>query len=247
MWEHHPEFFGSNEAIDQAIKDRYNRKFSTELWVAKNDPTASIKEVDMVTYRSTPGIIGAAYPDFESYRSWMRENSLHEFAQDDTMFKAFVRWEQGATPGGYGKGKGARLKFDLETGLSDFINNNTDLHYNGGTLFRGLMTSQKGIKDLYSALKNGEAISMRGPSSWTTKIGVANTFTEYSLRKSTHKVVFIEEGEHLRNAIPFPYSSTIHSAGMLQNEVLYSGRAEFDILDISEEEGVYYVKVRERI
>lgn len=247
MWEHHPEFFGSRDIIDQAIRDQYNRQFNTELWLIENDPEALIREVDMLTYMTTPGSLGTMVPDFESYKAWNYENRLHLFAQDDTMFNTFVRWEQGATEGGYGKGKGARLIFDEETGLSDFIAENPDLHYNGDTLYRGLMTNKAGIKDLQKRFEEGKPIDMRGPSSWTTRQGVAKTFSEHSLRKNTNKVVFIEEGKHKRNAIPFPYSSTIHQSGMLQNEVIYSKYAEFDILNITEKEGVYYVRVRERV
>ena len=244
LLENHPEFFGSQEAIEAAIRDQYNRSYNSLIFLAENGDD-SIQMLSMVKHRAAQ--IGTSYPDWDSYLSWMKENQLHQFAQPDTMFETFIRWEQGATPTGYGKRKGARLKFDLETGLSDFITKNEDLHYNGGTLYRGLMTSEKGIKDLQTALEKNSLITMRGPSSWTTRPGVAKTFSEYALRKDEYKVIFIEEGTHMRNAIPFPYSSTIHASGMLQNEVLYSGHAEFDILDIIEKEGVYYVKVRERV
>ena len=247
MLKNHPEAFGDVDALKSHIQKNYRKKFSSQMHMVENDPDAialgyrycSVDEYLNADFRKQLYLI----PEFEDYYKYALAEYGHEYADSGTIMNALFRYNIGANPDGYGKGKGARLIFDKETGLSDFIDKNPDVHYNGGTLYRGLMTNGKGIKDLEKAMKNGKPISMRGVSSWSTNQNIADDFSKYRLRKSTNPVIFEDTSEGTRNAMPFPYSSKGFTP---QNEVIYSGSAEFDILEIRKENGVTHVKVKQR-
>ena len=247
MFKNHPEAFGDVDALKRRIQENYRRKFNSQMYMIENDPDAialGYKYCDIDDYLNAD-FRKQLYlvPRFEDYYKHALAEYGHEYADSGSIMNSLFRYNIGATPDGYGKGKGARLIFDKETGLSDFIDNNPDVHYNGGTLYRGLMTNGKGIKDLEKAMKNGEPLSMRGVSSWSTNKNIAKDFSENSLRKSKNPVIFEDVSEGARNAMPFPYSSRGFTP---QHEVIYSGSAEFDILEIRKENNVTYVKVKQR-
>lgn len=244
MWEHHPEYFGPRENIDALIRQKYEQEFHTELSLIRLGDQ-SLKKVEYLTYRTTPGAMGSMYPDFESYKNWIYENRLHTVAPEGTLYREMVRWDAGASPEGYGKEKGARRLWDEKSRFSEFIENNPDVRYNGDSLYRGLSTSAKELSEIKRAYKENKPISMRGPSSWTTRKSVAEMFLKGSINKRGSKqIIFVEAGTHSRKAMPYPYSSTMHT-GYLQYEVIYTDTI-FDIIDLREDQGVVYVEVRER-
>lgn len=247
MFKNHPEAFGDVGALKRRIQENYRRKFNSQIYMIENDPDAialgykycGIDDYLNADFRKQLYLV----PRFEDYYKHALAEYGHEYADSGSIMNSLFRYNIGATPDGYGKGKGARLIFDKETGLSDFIDNNPDVHYNGGTLYRGLMTNDKGIKDLEKAMTKGEPLSMRGVSSWSTNKNIAKDFSENSLRKSKNPVIFEDVSEGARNAMPFPYSSRGFTP---QHEVIYSGSAEFDILEMQKENNVTYVKVKQR-
>ena len=247
MFKNHPEAFGDVDALKRRIQENYRRKFNSQIYMIENDPDAialgykycDIDEYLNADFRKQLYLV----PRFEDYYKHALAEYGHEYADSGSIMNSLFRYNIGATPDGYGKGKGARAIFDKETGLSDFIDNNPDVHYNGGTLYRGLMTNGKGIKDLEKAMVNGEPLSMRGVSSWSTNQNIAVDFSKNSLRKSKNPVIFEDVTEGARNAMPFPYSSRGFTP---QYEVIYSGSAEFDILEIRKENNATYVRVKQR-
>lgn len=245
MLKYHPDTIGSAEYVEKSIEQTYNQKFRLEKSIYENDPEYGIREVSMSEYINMGwNDRNMSFPDFESYRTYMLSEEAQNFAEPGSIMDGLRRYNLGATADGYGKGKGARLAFDSEYGLSDFITSNQDVHYTGDTLYRGVKSNKAGIKELQKAMNDGKSINMRGISSWSTSENIANQFTKFSLRgsKTSTPLVFIEEGLHTRNAMPFPYSSY----GMLiQSEVVYSGDAIFSVLKMEEKEGCWYVYVRE--
>ena len=106
------------------------------------------------------------------------------------------------------------------------------------TVYRGLRLSQGSINDLQKALKSGDVIDFRGPSSWTLSPGVADSFVRYSLvgQRNQNLTIFEDVTKGSRKAMPFPLGH--------DHEVIYSGNSRFKVLDISKDEkGVYHVKV----
>lgn len=251
IYKHHPEAFG--EDIEQSVENAYERKFGgmeikmqgedAELW--------GYKKVSMEEWVNLPyGKQLESYPDFESYSKYVIEGKstiykkelLGDYAKEGSVIDGFKKFNNGATAGGYGKEKGARMLFDEQYGLSKFIDSNKDVQYNGGELFRGVSTTKSGIQDILKAIDNQETISMNGLSSWSTKDSVAKEFTELSLvKRGKCPIVFRDVTSGQRPAMPFPYSSMGISP---QYEVVYSGSAEFIPIKSEIKEGVMYVDVK---
>lgn len=149
-----------------------------------------------------------------------------------------ARWKNGAWAKGYGD---SREAFDKMYGISDFIDNNPQLQFNSNdNLYRGLRTTDSELRQLYSALENGDMINMRGLSSWTVESGVADRFTETTLvgKSNPNTVVFVDTTKGRRRAMPYPYS--------MQDEVLVSGNVNYQILGIEKRGKNYYVKVKQK-
>ena len=239
-----PHCYGSEEGIDAQVRSDYNREMAG-LYSSEGQPFDFAKRVDsMEEYVALPwGERVSSYVDYDKYKEYVLENSPWEYSEPGSICDTLKRYNAGATPGGYGKGKGARLAFDQATGLSKFIDSHPELHYNGGTLYRGIETNKAGLAELQKALKNGGQITMRGPSSWSTEQRVADDFAKNSLRSTGRgtKIIFVDEGKKKRNAIPFPYSMS--GIGGNQREVLYSGSASFKVKSMEERDGVIYVGV----
>ena len=235
--------FGSSAAVEDNIRASYNQQFRSVRSLHERDPESypevSWKEYSAMSYSDQV----SSFPSFDSFRDHCLEDEPWKFAEKGSLVDGFNRYNLGATDGGYGKGKSKRLEFDQEFGLSEFIDSHPEVQYSGETIYRGIKSNKSGISALQKAFKNGDTINMRGPSSWSTEKRIADSFTKYSLRGSSKStpVVFVDEGNYRRRAIPFPYSSTGIEP---QYEVLYSGNAKFRIINIEERSGVYYVTVR---
>ena len=236
--------FGSSEVIENNIEKSYKRRFGSTMFLHESEPDifpeinswdeySKLDHVDQVN----------SFPSFESFKEHCLRDEPWKYAEKGSIVDGFNRYNLGATEDGYGKGKGKRLEFDQEFGISEFIDSHPEIQYNGGTIYRGVKSNKSGISELKKALKNGNTISMRGLSSWSTEEYVADDFTKYSLRGSSKStpVIFIDEGDRQRQAIPFPYSSTGFEP---QYEVLYSGNVSFKVMGIEEKDGVYYVTVK---
>lgn len=239
-----PHCYGSEEGIDAQVRSDYRREMNG-LFSSEGQPFDFATRVGtMEEYVALPwGERVSSYVDYDKYKEYVLQNTPWEYSEPGSICDTLKRYNAGATPGGYGKGKGARIAFDQETGLSRFIDSHSELHYNGGTLYRGIETSKAGLAELKKALKNGGQITMRGPSSWSTEQRVADDFAKHSLRSTGRgtKVIFVDEGTKKRNAIPFPYS--MEGIGGNQREVLYSGSASFKVKSMEERDGVVYVGV----
>jgi len=237
-------FLGSDDDIDATIKKQYKRDMGL-LFDSNGNPYDFAHKCDSFEEWAALPFSDrvSSYIDYDEYKKNALETTPWACAAPGSICDTLQRYNCGATPNGYGKGKGQRLLFDKETGLSDYIDSHPELHYNGGTVYRGIETSKAGLAELKKALKNGTSISMRGPSSWSIDERVAKRFTEESLRSSGRgtKVVFAEEGTKKRDAIPFPYSMRGFNGN--QQEVLYSGNVNFKVKSIEERGGVVYVRV----
>lgn len=235
--------FGSVDVVNSNIQSEYDRKFGSVKYLHSQFPD----EYPMVDYEAWLKMDYRdqvnSLPSFESFRKYSLDKEPWKYAESGSLVDGFNRYNIGATPDGYGKGKGMRLVFDEEFGLSRFIDTNPSIQYNGDTIYRGVKSSKSGINDLRKAMENGTPVSMRGPSSWSTKEYMAVDFTKYSLRGTSKSlpVVFVEEGNFKRQAMPFPYSSTGFQP---QYEVLYSGTPSFKVLRMEEKGGVTYVYVK---
>ena len=236
--------YGSEEGIDKEVRSEYRREMRG-LFDYEGNPYDFANKVDsMEEYVQLPwGDRVSSYVEYDTYKEYVLKHSPWEYAEPGSICDTLIRYNRGANPNGYGKGKGMRLAFDKETGLSDFIDKHPDLHYNGGTVYRGVESNKAGIAALQRAMKNDEPISMRGPSSWTTKERVADDFSKNSLRSTGRgtKIIFYEEGNKKRNAIPFPYSMA--GIGGQQYEVLYSGNTQFKVKSMEERGDTLYVRV----
>lgn len=245
LMEMDPSLFGGADTIDSNIRSEYNSKFRSVRYLHEQSPD----EFPMVDYEEWLKMSfdgqNRSLPDFESYRKHCLEQEPWKYAGQGSIVDGFNRYNLGATPDGYGKGKGMRLVFDEEFGISKFIDTHPSIQYNGGAIYRGVKSSKSGINDLKKAMESGTPISMRGPSSWSTEEHVAVDFTKYSLRGTSKSlpVIFVEDGNFRRQAIPFPYSSTGFQP---QFEVLYSGTSLFNITSMEEKEGVMYVHVKSK-
>ena len=156
------------------------------------------------------------------------------------------RYTQGAK--WYGKEAGGRKRFDERYGISNFIDNNADVHFSSNEpLYRGVSSNKKRLKEL----KVGSEIDFNGCSSWTTSKEVSKHFLNASLvQRGKEKVIFVEKTGGKRNAIANPLSSLNEgiagSYGGPQNEVIYSGNTKFEIIGIENKDGATYVEVREK-
>ena len=149
-----------------------------------------------------------------------------------------ARWKMGAWEKGYGNDREA---FDKMYGISSYIDKNPSVQLNtDNQLYRGVKSSEQGIQLLRDAMKNGDSISMNGPSSWTSMRGMAEQFTQTSLvspNDNYKRVVFIDTTKGRRNAMPYPFSG--------QAEVISSGSSRYKVIDIEDKGGVTYVKVKQ--
>ena len=237
--------YGKPEDIDEKVREQYRKDMAFKTDVDGN-PWDYVEKCTAEEYMKMGWPQRTShYVDYDSYKEFVLQHNPENYAADDSIVGAFKRYEIGANANGYGKGKGARLAFDEETGMSKFIDTHPEMHYNGGTLYRGIQTNKAGLAELEKAMKTGEPITMRGPSSWTAEESVAKDFAENTLRKARNgqQVIFREVGEKERNAMPFPYSS---QHWMKQYEVVYSNSARFKIKGMKNEGGVIYVDVEEQ-
>ncbi|MBP5423816.1 MAG: hypothetical protein J6Y78_15375 [Paludibacteraceae bacterium] len=170
-----------------------------------------------------------------------RGYKFNQFCPKDTMSEQFERFFRGANESGYGRGKGARINWDNQSGFSDWLDKNPQLRLNTDkSVYRGIRLSDKGVRDLQSAFEKGSEIDFAGPSSWTLSTAVAHDFANNTLvgQRNKNLAIFEEVGGGLRNAMPFPYGH--------DSEVIYSGKAKFNVVDISQDkDGKYHVKVKE--
>lgn len=245
LYESHPEAFGSEDVFDENCRAVYDKRFGSVKFLYEN---AEGEEKNL--YKKV---------SFEEWKKMDYENQVHSYVDYDDFKKSYTDYyngyaekgsvvdglniyHNGAAKTGYGKAKGARKELDEKYGLSKFIDDNPDIHYSGGTLYRGVKSNASQVKQIQKALESGGTIDMRGCSSWTTQEYIAKDFCDNSLKgsASAKHVVFIEEGNKERNAMPYPYSST---GFMIQNEVLYSGTAKFKPVKAEEKDGTMYVYV----
>lgn len=153
-----------------------------------------------------------------------------------TVAVGLGRWGMGAWEKGYGSDREA---FDKMYGLSRFIDSHPSIQLNTNLpVYRGVKSSEEGVRDLVRAYTEGRPISMRGLSSWTSMKPMAEQFTQTSLvEQGSKRVVFKDVTTGIRKAIPYPMSG--------QNEVLSSGSARYHITDIKREGDVIYVTVKQ--
>lgn len=239
-----PQFYGSESGVDAEIRRQYQKEMGL-LFSSEGEPFDFAHKVDsMEEYAKLPFQDRvSSYVDYDVFKQYVLENTPWEACEAGSIGYTLQQYNRGATPTGYGKGKGQRMKFDEQTGLSKYIDSHPALHYNGGTLYRGIETSKAGLAEIKSSIKSGKPISMRGPSSWSVDEQVARGFTTQSLRATGrgNKVVFVDRGTRERNAIPFPFS--MGGIGGNQQEVLYSGTAMFKPKSMTEKDGITYVEV----
>lgn len=245
LYESHPEAFGSEDVFDENCRAVYDKRFGSVKFLYENAEgeeknlykKVSFEEWEKMDYENQVHSY-VEYDDFKkSYTDY-----YNEYAEKGSVVDGLNIYHNGAAKTGYGKAKGARKELDEKYGLSKFIDDNPDIHYSGGTLYRGVKSNASQVKQIQKALESGGTIDMRGCSSWTTQEYIAKDFCDNSLKgnASAKHVVFIEEGNKERNAMPYPYSST---GFMIQNEVLYSGTAKFKPVKAEEKDGTMYVYV----
>lgn len=241
----HPEAFGSNDIFDENCKAIYNKRFGSVKFLYENaegEEKNLYKKVPFEEWKKMDFEDQShSYVDYDDFKKSYTDY-YNEYAEKGSVIDGLNIYHNGAAKTGYGKAKGARKELDEKYGLSKFIDDNPDVHYNGGTLYRGVKSNASQVKQIQKALESGGTIDMRGCSSWTTQEYIAKDFCENSLKgsASAKHVVFVEEGNKERNAMPYPYSST---GFMIQNEVLYSGTTKFKPLKIEEKDGTMYVYV----
>lgn len=245
LYESHPEAFGSEDVFDENCRAVYDKRFGSVKFLYENAEgeeknlykKVSFEEWEKMDYENQ----AHSYVDYDDFKKSYTDY-YNEYAEKGSVVDGLNIYHNGAAKTGYGKAKGARKELDEKYGLSKFIDDNPDIHYSGGTLYRGVKSNASQVKQIQKALESGGTIDMRGCSSWTTQEYIAKDFCENSLKgsASAKHVVFIEEGNKERNAMPYPYSST---GFMIQNEVLYSGTAKFKPVKAEEKDGTMYVYV----
>lgn len=245
LYESHPEAFGSEDVFDENCRAVYDKRFGSVKFLYENAEgeeknlykKVSFEEWKKMDYENQ----AHSYVDYDDFKKSYTDY-YNEYAEKGSVVDGLNIYHNGAAKTGYGKAKGARKELDEKYGLSKFIDDNPDIHYSGGTLYRGVKSNASQVKQIKKALESGGTIDMRGCSSWTTQEYIAKDFCENSLKgsASAKHVVFIEEGNKERNAMPYPYSST---GFMIQNEVLYSGTAKFKPVKAEEKDGTMYVYV----
>ena len=245
LYESHPEAFGSEDVFDENCRAVYDKRFGSVKFLYENAEgeeknlykKVSFEEWKKMDYENQ----AHSYVDYDDFKKSYTDY-YNEYAEKGSVVDGLNIYHNGAAKTGYGKAKGARKELDEKYGLSKFIDDNPDIHYSGGTLYRGVKSNASQVKQIQKALESGGTIDMRGCSSWTTQEYIAKDFCENSLKgsASAKHVVFIEEGNKERNAMPYPYSST---GFMIQNEVLYSGTAKFKPVKAEEKDGTMYVYV----
>lgn len=245
LYESHPEAFGSEDVFDENCRAVYDKRFGSVKFLYENAEgeeknlykKVSFEEWKKMDYENQ----AHSYVDYDDFKKSYTDY-YNEYAEKGSVVDGLNIYHNGAAKTGYGKAKGARKELDEKYGLSKFIDDNPDIHYSGGTLYRGVKSNASQVKQIQKALESGGTIDMRGCSSWTTQEYIAKDFCENSLEgsASAKHVVFIEEGNKERNAMPYPYSST---GFMIQNEVLYSGTAKFKPVKAEEKDGTMYVYV----
>lgn len=245
LYESHPEAFGSEDVFDENCRAVYDKRFSSVKFLYENAEgeeknlykKVSFEEWEKMDYENQVH----SYVDYDDFKKSYTDY-YNEYAEKGSVVDGLNIYHNGAAKTGYGKAKGARKELDEKYGLSKFIDDNPDIHYSGGTLYRGVKSNASQVKQIQKALESGGTIDMRGCSSWTTQEYIAKDFCDNSLKgsASAKHVVFIEEGNKERNAMPYPYSST---GFMIQNEVLYSGTAKFKPVKAEEKDGTMYVYV----
>ena len=245
LYESHPEAFGSEDVFDENCRAVYDNRFGSVKFLYENAEgeeknlykKVSFEEWEKMDYENQVH----SYVDYDDFKKSYTDY-YNEYAEKGSVVDGLNIYHNGAAKTGYGKAKGARKELDEKYGLSKFIDDNPDIHYSGGTLYRGVKSNASQVKQIQKALESGGTIDMRGCSSWTTQEYIAKDFCDNSLKgsASAKHVVFIEEGNKERNAMPYPYSST---GFMIQNEVLYSGTAKFKPVKAEEKDGTMYVYV----
>lgn len=241
----HPEAFGSKDVFDENCKAVYNKRFGSVKFLYENAEGEEKNLYKKVSFEEWKKMDfedqSHSYVDYDDFKKSYTDY-YNEYAEKGSVVDGLNIYHNGAAKTGYGKAKGARKELDEKYGLSKFIDDNPDIHYSGGTLYRGVKSNASQVKQIQKALESGGTIDMRGCSSWTTQEYIAKDFCENSLKgsASAKHVVFIEEGNKERNAMPYPYSST---GFMIQNEVLYSGTAKFKPVKAEEKDGTMYVYV----
>lgn len=245
LYESHPEAFGSEDVFDENCRAVYDKRFGSVKFLYENAEgeeknlykKVSFEEWEKMNYENQVH----SYVDYDDFKKSYTDY-YNEYAEKGSVVDGLNIYHNGAAKTGYGKAKGARKELDEKYGLSKFIDDNPDIHYSGGTLYRGVKSNASQVKQIQKALESGGTIDMRGCSSWTTQEYIAKDFCDNSLKgsASAKHVVFIEEGNKERNAMPYPYSST---GFMIQNEVLYSGTAKFKPVKAEEKDGTMYVYV----
>lgn len=245
LYESHPEAFGSEDVFDENCRAVYDKRFGSVKFLYENAEgeeknlykKVSFEEWKKMDYENQ----AHSYVDYDDFKKSYTDY-YNKYAEKGSVVDGLNIYHNGAAKTGYGKAKGARKELDEKYGLSKFIDDNPDIHYSGGTLYRGVKSNASQVKQIQKALESGGTIDMRGCSSWTTQEYIAKDFCENSLKgsASAKHVVFIEEGNKERNAMPYPYSST---GFMIQNEVLYSGTAKFKPVKAEEKDGTMYVYV----
>lgn len=245
LYESHPEAFGSEDVFDENCRAVYDKSFGSVKFLYENAEgeeknlykKVSFEEWEKMDYENQVH----SYVDYDDFKKSYTDY-YNEYAEKGSVVDGLNIYHNGAAKTGYGKAKGARKELDEKYGLSKFIDDNPDIHYSGGTLYRGVKSNASQVKQIQKALESGGTIDMRGCSSWTTQEYIAKDFCDNSLKgsASAKHVVFIEEGNKERNAMPYPYSST---GFMIQNEVLYSGTAKFKPVKAEEKDGTMYVYV----
>lgn len=245
LYESHPEAFGSEDVFDENCRAVYNKRFGSVKFLYENAEGEEKNLYKKVSFEEWKKMDfedqSHSYVDYDDFKKSYTDY-YNEYAEKGSVVDGLNIYHNGAAKTGYGKAKGARKELDEKYGLSKFIDDNPDIHYSGGTLYRGVKSNASQVKQIQKALESGGTIDMRGCSSWTTQEYIAKDFCENSLKgsASAKHVVFIEEGNKERNAMPYPYSST---GFMIQNEVLYSGTAKFKPVKAEEKDGTMYVYV----
>jgi phage-related protein (TIGR01555 family) len=245
LYESHPEAFGSEDVFDENCRAVYDKRFGSVKFLYENAEGEEKNLYKKVSFEEWKKMDfedqSHSYVDYDDFKKSYTDY-YNEYAEKGSVVDGLNIYHNGAAKTGYGKAKGARKELDEKYGLSKFIDDNPDIHYSGGTLYRGVKSNASQVKQIQKALESGGTIDMRGCSSWTTQEYIAKDFCESSLKgsASAKHVVFIEEGNKERNAMPYPYSST---GFMIQNEVLYSGTAKFKPVKAEEKDGTMYVYV----
>ena len=245
LYESHPEAFGSEDVFDENCRAVYDKRFGSVKFLYENAEgeeknlykKVSFEEWEKMDYENQVH----SYVDYDDFKKSYTDY-YNEYAEKGSVVDGLNIYHNGAAKTGYGKAKGARKELDEKYGLSGFMGGGRDGGGGGGARGRGGKSNASQVKLIQKALESGGTIDLRGCSSLTTQEYIAIDFCDNSLKgsASAKHVVFIEEGNKERNAMPYPYSST---GFMIQNEVLYSGTAKFKPVKAEEKDGTMYVYV----